>query len=81
MRDVTDGDAVIAARDRRTVFRSPRLVRIFGYYVVGGAGVGLLLLFGAPIGVAVLFGLVAGVSGQLVGDYEWVKLRRARPDA
>lgn len=55
-------------------------MRIFGYYVLGGACVGLLLLFGAPIGAAGLVGLLTGFAGQLAADYAWVKLRRARPD-
>jgi len=77
---VTDAEALIASRDRQTLFRSPRFVRIFGYYVLGGACVGLLLLFGAPIGAAGLVGLLTGFAGQLAADYAWVKLRRARPD-
>jgi hypothetical protein len=48
--------------------------------LVGGACLGLLVLFGAPLAVAGLFALFAGLSGQLIANWAWVKLGRVPLD-
>jgi hypothetical protein len=79
-RAVSEADALIAARDRQTVFRAPRLVCSLGYLLVGGACLGLLVLFGAPLALAGLFALFGGLSGQLIANWAWVKLGRVSLD-
>jgi hypothetical protein len=74
---LTDDEIRIAARDRRTLFRSPKVVQISGYYAAVAVWMGVLVLLGATWSLALGFGFLAGISGQVLADHAWVKLRGA----
>lgn len=74
---LTDDEIRIAARDRRTLFRSPKVVQVGGYYAASAVWMGLLLLLGATWSIALGFAFLAGISGQVLANHAWVKLRGA----